>query len=673
MSQTTHAAPRKQTTSGSHREHGTASSFRVWALCFGLVILAAVPRLTNLTGIGFHGDEDITAFAVRSALETGAPAMPSGMPYLRGLAYTWLTAASVAFFGSADEAPYRLPSALFGILTVPLLFLAGRRLVGARAAFTAAVLLALSSWHMFYSQHARMYALFLFLFLAAAYAILAWQRSGKWPHLGLAVLLSLSAATLHLLGMLLAVVFLVPYVTGRPLVKWWASAGGAALVAAAALAYNRFYVAVPYQQWRATRGALPPAQPRERMRLVAGIEDYLFDLPLAVAVLLPVAALLLGLWIGWRSTAGVDGEHDPLRRSAIIAGAGMAGLLTGVGQLYGAAVAAALVLVITPGNRLAGVRRAPAALAGLGFAAAGWLLSHVVRYGPYEGLKAAAAWPYWLPVHLVRQFAVPMLMFFAVTVWLAMRQPRAGDEGIRLCVLIAWLPLLALGFVSKSEATRYLIELYPFILLAVAAGLVAALDAVLTRAGTRRALGGRVAAVAAVALAASGLLTGHGVPQAAASMQATAAAPHVAGEFPWHPDHRSAARWLAAQRTTGDVVIGEDPLALRWYGVIVDYWLRRVNDARQFLYRDDAGVLREFYGNSELLADTGEADTIVAAAQGRVWLVTSAETHLLPGWYLSAEQRQWLDEIRARIQPAYVAEDGITSVYCINCQGTGER
>lgn len=645
----------------------------MWALCFGLAILAAVPRLANLTGIGFHGDEDITAFAVQSALETGAPAMPSGMPYLRGLAYTWLTAASVAIFGSADEASFRLPSALFGILTVPLLFLAGRRLVGARAAFTAAVLLALSSWHIFYSQHARMYALFLFLFLAAAYAILAWQRSGKWPHLGLAVLLSLSAASIHLLGVLLAVVFLVPYVTGRPLVKWWASAVGAALVAAAALAYNRVFVAVPYQQWRATRGVLPPAQPRERTRLVAGIEDYLFDLPLAVAALLPVAALLLGLWIGRRSTAGDEVEQNPLRRAAIIAGAGLAGLLIGVGQLYGAAVAAVLVLVITPGDWLAGVRSAPAALAGLGFAAAAWMLLHVMRYGPYEGLKAAAAWPYWLPIHLVRQFAVPMLMFFAVTVWLAMRRPRAEDEGIRLCVLIAWLPLLALGFVSKSEATRYVLELYPFILLAVAAGLVAALDAVLIRAGTRRALDGRVATVAAVALAASGLLTGHGVPQAAASMRATAASPRVAGDFPWNPDHRSAARWLAVQRSSGDIVIGEDPLALRWYGVHVDYWLRRVNDARKFLYRDDAGVLREFYGNSELLSDTAAAGAISRSATGRVWLVTSGETHLLPGWFLSAEQRAWLANVRANVHPAYTAADGVTQVFCLNCEAVRPR
>jgi hypothetical protein len=669
MTQSTRGAPRRNPAATGRGAGRLPTGASTWALCVGLLLLAAIPRAANLTGVGFHGDEDITAFAVRSALDSGAPAMPSGMPYLRGLLYTWLTALSVAIGGDADEAAYRFPSVVFGALTVPLLYLVGGRLVGQRAAVAAAVLLALSSWHIFYSQHARMYATFVFLFLAATLAIFTWQRTGRRTYLGVALLLSMLTVMVHLLGMLLVVVVLVPYLTSRPRVRWWAAACVAGATVTVALAYNR-RIALPYAEWRSTRGTLPPPQPRERTRLVAGFDDYLFDLPMAVAVLLPLAATLLGLWVGWRWVAGVDRGRQPLRAAAIVGGLGAVGLLIGVGQLYGAAAALLLVLIVTPGDRLVMLRSARATLLVLGIGAIAWLAAHVLRYGTYEGMKAAAVWPYVVPIHLARQFVLPMLIFVAVTAWLAWRTPRDEDEGVRRCVLIVWLPLLAFGFVTKTEATRYLLELYPFLLLAIAVGVVAALDAVLGRSGVQRAT---LAGAAALVLAGSGVLSGHGVPQAAASMRATPASVHPTGEFPWHPDHRSAARWLAATLLSGDIVIAEDPLALRWYGVQADYWFRRVNDARAYLYRDDEGILREFYGDSELLADTAAADEISRSAMGRVWLVTSGETHLLPGWFLSAEQRAWLDNVGSTVQPAYTAADGVTQVYCLNCAGGSPR
>lgn len=58
-----------------------------------------------------------------------------------------------------DEYSLRLPFAVVGILTVPLLALCGRRLVGVHAAVLAACLLAVNPWHVFWSQNARGYVL----------------------------------------------------------------------------------------------------------------------------------------------------------------------------------------------------------------------------------------------------------------------------------------------------------------------------------------------------------------------------------------------------------------------------------------------------------------------------------------------------------------------------------
>lgn len=67
-----------------------------------------------------------------------------------------------------DEGSLRLPFALVGIATVPVLGLLGRRIVGDRAAVVAAWLCALHPWHVYWSQNARGYGL---AFLCAAIAV----------------------------------------------------------------------------------------------------------------------------------------------------------------------------------------------------------------------------------------------------------------------------------------------------------------------------------------------------------------------------------------------------------------------------------------------------------------------------------------------------------------------
>ena len=61
-------------------------------------------------------------------------------------------------FGTGEIA-LRIPSVIFGLLTVYLVFLVGRELINKKAGLIAAVLLATSGLHIYYSQEARMYAL----------------------------------------------------------------------------------------------------------------------------------------------------------------------------------------------------------------------------------------------------------------------------------------------------------------------------------------------------------------------------------------------------------------------------------------------------------------------------------------------------------------------------------
>jgi len=69
-----------------------------------------------------------------------------------------------------DEWSLRIPYTIVGILTVPVLALCGRRLVGTWPAVFAACLLALNPWHIFWSQNARGYG------MAMLGAVLAMHR-----------------------------------------------------------------------------------------------------------------------------------------------------------------------------------------------------------------------------------------------------------------------------------------------------------------------------------------------------------------------------------------------------------------------------------------------------------------------------------------------------------------
>lgn len=72
-------------------------------------------------------------------------------------------------FGEGDLA-MRLPSAVFGALAVPAVFLLARSWFGPRAGFFSAVLIALHPLHVFYSREARVYPLLLLL------TVLLWWR-----------------------------------------------------------------------------------------------------------------------------------------------------------------------------------------------------------------------------------------------------------------------------------------------------------------------------------------------------------------------------------------------------------------------------------------------------------------------------------------------------------------
>jgi uncharacterized membrane protein len=144
-----------------------------------LLATAAVPRDVGL-------DQDIwideTATAVTYLRLPWWEAVQTYRSANQHLLYSALGSLSFAAFGES-EAAARLPAVVFGILGVGALYLLGRRVAPERQAVGAAVLLALSYHHVWFSQSARGYTGMIFfsilgteLFLRA----LARNRGRDW-------------------------------------------------------------------------------------------------------------------------------------------------------------------------------------------------------------------------------------------------------------------------------------------------------------------------------------------------------------------------------------------------------------------------------------------------------------------------------------------------------------
>ncbi|HEX8172113.1 MAG TPA: glycosyltransferase family 39 protein [Thermoanaerobaculia bacterium] len=132
---------------------------------------------------------------------------------------------------SASEFGGRLPAAVFGVLTIPLVWLAARR-YDRGAALAAALLAAVSPLHVYYSREARAYGLLLFLTAALAAILLSTRRLFLVAGV-MAALLYASATSAPVLASAL-IVACVNALIGRDR-GWWLRVAACALVALALL------------------------------------------------------------------------------------------------------------------------------------------------------------------------------------------------------------------------------------------------------------------------------------------------------------------------------------------------------------------------------------------------------------------------------------------------------
>ncbi len=227
-------------------------------------------RAVNLGGPAFGFDEFYDVFAARRWLAGEGFTMPYG-PYTRARLVTLLTAGAFALLGES-EATARLPALAFGILTLALIYVAGRALFGPTAGLVALALLAFSPDAIDVDRFARLYSPLTFFSLLAAFAAfraLEGAGDGAAPAptrrlgwLALAVAAGVAAAHLHTAAVgLVTVVQLYAAARGLGLFlagRRAAAAPYAAVAAGLLLAEGIGVVAIPGLRARVAEAMLVP-------------------------------------------------------------------------------------------------------------------------------------------------------------------------------------------------------------------------------------------------------------------------------------------------------------------------------------------------------------------------------------------------------------------------------
>jgi mannosyltransferase len=209
-------------------------SSRRWTRLLLLIftLAGAWLRLSHLGTKSLWLDEGATVALARTSWQHFAWVWWHGEANLQSLYFLLMRAWIYAGF---TETLLRLPSALFGIASIPLMFLVARRWLSPGYSLLAAALLAFSPAHVEYSQQARSYTLAILLVLLSTYFFVRAVEEGRsrdwvlWTLLGILAFCAHDFAALVLVAQACSLFFKAPPRPWKPLLI------GAAVIFVAAL------------------------------------------------------------------------------------------------------------------------------------------------------------------------------------------------------------------------------------------------------------------------------------------------------------------------------------------------------------------------------------------------------------------------------------------------------
>jgi mannosyltransferase len=135
-----------------------------------IILFAAALRFYKLGEWSFWIDEIFTINHAIRHFSTVELLLQNIPPSRNWIPLSVIANAQVLELSGINEWSARLTSAIIGILTIPTLYLPTRKIFGPRIALLSVLLLAVSPWHLFWSQNARFYSSLMLFYTLALFA-----------------------------------------------------------------------------------------------------------------------------------------------------------------------------------------------------------------------------------------------------------------------------------------------------------------------------------------------------------------------------------------------------------------------------------------------------------------------------------------------------------------------
>lgn len=162
---------------------------KVRFLLISVLLLSAILRFYKIdkNPVSLFGDEIDVGYQAYSILKTGRDYSGNFLPlHFRSLAewrtplYIYSSVPTVALFGISPLG-VRVPAAVFGVLGVLIIYLLTKEIIGKQEmGLVAALMLAISPWHLQYSRAGFEVTEMLFLYMTGVYFLLRGLKDGKW-------------------------------------------------------------------------------------------------------------------------------------------------------------------------------------------------------------------------------------------------------------------------------------------------------------------------------------------------------------------------------------------------------------------------------------------------------------------------------------------------------------
>ncbi len=145
------------------------TNIAVFIILLAVCIYAIIVRFKNIGVLSYWGDDGQTFLGTYGILNYGFPKLPSGSIFYHTIFHFYLRVIPSLIFG-INEVALRFPSAFFGTLMVPLIFIFIKDLLKNKyIALAVSIIASFNAWQIEFSREIRYYSEYQFFYLLSIY------------------------------------------------------------------------------------------------------------------------------------------------------------------------------------------------------------------------------------------------------------------------------------------------------------------------------------------------------------------------------------------------------------------------------------------------------------------------------------------------------------------------